>query len=202
MDTRQRIIDSAGELFGRQGYTGSGLQQIAHRSGSPIGSMYHFFPGGKDELTAEALRESGLGYQLLVESVLDSEPELANGVRAVFAGAAEVLAATDYADACPIETVALEVASTNEPLRLVTAEIFQSWIASASERGEGAGLPSGQARALGIAIIAALEGAFVLSRALKSPEPLAAAGEAMVAATEAALARPAPKRRHRKVRQP
>jgi len=189
MSTRERIVGAAAELFRRNGYAGVGLKQISRESGSPIGSMYHFFPGGKDELVAEALRMSGHGYQLLVEAVFDNEPDLISGIRACFSGAAAVVAATDYADACPIETVALEVASTNEPLRLVTAEIFESWFVAIESRFEAAGLPPPEARSLGIALIAGLEGAFVLSRALKSTEPLLAAGDAAVAATQAALDR-------------
>ena len=47
--------------------------------------------------------------------------------RSVFEGAARRCAQTDFADACPIgDGVALEVASTNEPLRVATAEVFQS----------------------------------------------------------------------------
>lgn len=44
-----------------------------------------------------------------------------------FDGAAAVLEATDYADACPIETVALEVARSNETPRKVTATVFENW---------------------------------------------------------------------------
>ncbi len=187
MDTRERILDTAAGLFRRHGYTGVGLKQISHESRSPIGSMYHFFPGGKEELTAHALRRSGHGYQLLVEAVLDAAPDLRTGVRDCFTGAADVLEATGYADACPIETVALEVASTNETLRLVTAEIFDAWIDALAGRVEAAGAPPAQARAFALAFLAALEGAFVLSRALRSPEPMHAAGEATVAAVELAL---------------
>ncbi|HEV7861769.1 MAG TPA: hypothetical protein VGR20_03675, partial [Acidimicrobiia bacterium] len=117
-----------------------------------------------------------------------SAPDLESAIRISFAGAAEVLAASDYADACWIETVALEVASTNEPLRLVTAEIFESWIEAASGWMEGHGVPADQARELGIAYITGLEGAFVLSRALRSREPLLATGEMLVAAARAVLA--------------
>lgn len=187
MNTRDRIIGAAAELFRRHGYTGTGLKQISRDSGAPFGSLYHFFPGGKEQLTAETLRWSGHGYQLLVESVFDNAPDLLTGIHDCFEAAAEVLAATDYADACPIETVALEVASSNETLRLVTAEIFESWIASATRRGQAAGIPESTARELSLAFIAALEGAFVLSRAMKSVEPLRAAGDATVAATVAAL---------------
>lgn len=189
MSTRERIVAAAAQLYGRYGYYGVGLKQVAAESGSPIGSLYHFFPGGKDELAAEALRVSGRGYQLLVEGVVESAPDLESGILACFASAAEVVEASGYADACWIETVALEVASSNEPLRLVTAEIFDSWIEGltgiCADRGR---LPADEARALAIAIITGFEGAFVLSRGLRSREPLLATGEMLAAAARAAMA--------------
>jgi AcrR family transcriptional regulator len=194
--TRDRIIDATAGLFRERGYNGTGLKQISAESGAAFGSLYHFFPGGKDDLAAAALRVSGAGYQVLVESVFDNAPDFVTGVRDAFAGASEVLVATDYADACPIETVALEVASVNEALRLVTAEIFEQWIGSATTRAEAAGLPPAAARRIAIAFINALEGAFVLARALKTTEPLAAASDATVAAVEAEIAK-ARKRRKR-----
>ena len=119
--------------------------------------------------------------------MFDGAPDLLTGLHDCFVGAAEVLTATDFADACPIETVALEVASSNESLRLVTAEIFESWIQSGASRGEAEGMSTALARELSIAFISALEGAFVLARAMKSTEPLEAAGRATIAATRAAL---------------
>lgn len=173
---------AAAQLYGRYGYTGVGLKQVAAESGAPIGSLYHFFPGGKDELAAAALRMSGEGYQTLVEDVLENMPDLAAGIEQSFALAAETLAATGYVDACWIETVALEVASTNEALRLVTAEIFERWIVAVTAWVESHGVPGDQARQLGIAYITALEGAFILARSLRSTEPLLAAGRTLAAA--------------------
>ena len=181
---------SAAQLYGRYGYTGIGLKQVAAESGAPIGSLYHFFPGGKDELAAEALRMSGAGYQTLVEGILENMPDLVSGIEQSFALAAETLAATGYVDACWIETVALEVASTNEPLRLVTAEIFERWIDSATAWVESHGVAPDEARQLGIAYITGLEGAFVLARALRSPEPLTATGRMLAAAARDVLAAP------------
>jgi AcrR family transcriptional regulator len=188
VSTRERIVATAAQLYGRYGYTGVGLKQVAAESGAPIGSLYHFFPGGKDELAAEALRLSGHGYQILVEGVFAGAPDLISGIKAAFAAAAEVVEASGYADACWIETVALEVASTNEPLRLVTAEIFDQWIDACTALVEAGGVQGDAARQLGIAIITGLEGGFVLSRGLRSREPLLATGEMLVAAAEAALA--------------
>ena len=89
------------------------------------------------------IHRSGAMYGELVMSVFDAAPDIVTGVRDCFAGAAAVLRATDYADACPIETVALEVASTNEPLRIATAEVFESWIVAATVRVRGGRLVRG-----------------------------------------------------------
>ena len=187
-DTKDRILDSSGELFRRQGYMGTGVKQILAEAGAPFGSLYHFFPGGKSQLGAETVRRSGLLYGLLLGEFAGPEVELAAGIRAFFAGAAETLVETGYADACPIATVALETSSTDEDLRQACADVFEAWIAGGTERFALAGLPRPVARRLVIQMLAALEGAFVLSRALRSTEPVELAGEASVAAIEAALA--------------
>lgn len=187
-DTKDRILDSSGELFRRQGYMGTGVKQILAEAGAPFGSLYHFFPGGKSQLGAETVRRSGLLYGLLLGEFAGPEVELAAGIRAFFAGAAETLVETGYADACPIATVALETSSTDEDLRQACADVFTAWIEGGTERFALAGLPRPLARRLVIQMLAALEGAFVLSRALRSTEPVELAGEASVAAIEAALA--------------
>jgi len=126
-------------------------------------------------------------YYELFETVLDGAPDPVAGVADFFAGAAEVLRQTDFADACPIATVALEVANRNEPLRQATADVFESWIAGAAARLSAAGIPPDRARALATLVISTLEGAFVLSRASRTTEAVEVAGEAAVAAVRAAL---------------
>lgn len=185
--TKDRILDTTAELFRRYGYTGTGMKQIVEEANAPFGSLYHFFPGGKEQLGDEVIRRSGRMYFELFEAIYDEAPDPATGVGDFFAGAAEVLRETDYADACPIATVALEVANTSEPLRQATAEVFESWIEGATERFAEAGISGAKARELATSIIAALEGAFVLSRAIRSTEPVEIAGAAASAAVRAAL---------------
>ncbi len=185
--TRERILDVGATLFRRQGYTATGVKQIVTEAETPSSSLYHFFPNGKDQLAREIIHSSGQTYQQLVEFVFDASPDILTGVRNCFAGAAETLRQTDYADACPIATVALEVASTNEPLRKATAEVFESWIESGTERFTAAGIAEKPARELAIALIGALEGAFLLSRAARSTEPMDIAGATTAAAVRSAL---------------
>jgi len=188
--TKARILDATAALFMRYGYTGTGLKQIVADANAPFGSVYHHFPGGKQELGVEVLHRSGAMYGELVMSVFDAAPDVVTAVRDCFAGAAAVLVATDYADACPIETVALEVASSNESLRIATAEVFESWIVAATVRFEAAGLSAAVARELAIAFINLLEGAFVLARASRTTEAVDVAGRSAVVLVESALAAP------------
>jgi AcrR family transcriptional regulator len=63
--TRDRIVTATAELFRRQGYNGTGLKQVTQAAGAPVGSVYHFFPGGKDELAETVILTSGRVYQEL-----------------------------------------------------------------------------------------------------------------------------------------
>ena len=185
--TRERILEATAELFRRHGYTGTGLKQIVAAANAPFGSVYHHFPGGKEQLGSEVVRASGAMYYELFEMIMDATPDVVSGVEGFFWGAAETLRQTDYADACPIATVALEVASTNEPLRQATAEVFDSWFAGATARFEAAGIPRERARELAISVLCGLEGAFVFCLALRSTEPLEVAGAAAAAQVREAL---------------
>jgi AcrR family transcriptional regulator len=186
-DTRERIINASAELFARQGYAGTGVKQIVAAAHAPFGSIYHHFPGGKEQIGAETIRSSGGLYGLLIEAVIDPAPDLVSGIRDFFAGAAEHLRDSDYSDACPIATVALEVASTSEPLRQATDEVFEGWLAAISERFRAGGIAEERARELSLQILSLLEGAFILSRASRRTEALDAAGAAASAAVEEAL---------------
>jgi AcrR family transcriptional regulator len=187
MGTKDRIMDSTAELFRRQGYNGTGIKQILAAANAPFGSLYHFFPGGKEELGAQTIRSSGALYVELFATIAVQAPDVPSAVRDFFDGAAQTLEETGYADACPIATVALEVASTNEPLREACAEVFDSWIDGASAYFAAAGIAPQTARELALSMLCLLEGAFIFCRALRTTEPLHVAGASAVAAVTEAL---------------
>lgn len=186
--TRDRILFASAALMRRRGYAGTGLKQVVTEAHAPFGSLYHFFPGGKEQLAEEVLRSGGAFFLALFEYILDEAgDDPVRGVEDFFRGAGETLVATDYQDACPIATVAGEVASTNETLRIATADVFESWIAAGTARFAAAGVDATRARALTLSMICALEGAFLLCRSLRSTEPMDAAGTTMVAEVRSAL---------------
>lgn len=186
--TRERIVYAGAEIFRRQGYAGTGIKHIAAHADATLGSIYHFFPGGKDQLADEVLRTAGSFFLALYEAIAAAAPDLPSGVRDFFAGAAETLETTGYADACPIATVAGDIASTNPLLRETTAEVFESWLTALAQDAVEAGIAPEQARPLALSVLALLEGAFLLSRSLRSLEPMVACGEAAVGLVENAIA--------------
>jgi AcrR family transcriptional regulator len=185
--TRERLVESTAELLRRQGYSATGVKQILAEANAPFGSLYHFFPGGKAQLGAEAVRTSGRMYMRLFTDIAAASTDPADAVRGFFAGAAQTLIDTDYADACPIATVALEVASTDESLRQATADVFAEWIAAAAAYFTAAGADPRAADDLAVTMLSLLEGAFVFCRSMRTVEPLLAAGECAAAAVAQAL---------------
>jgi AcrR family transcriptional regulator len=187
-ETKDRIVERSAELFRRQGFAGTGVKQIVAEASAPFGSLYHFFPGGKEQLGEEVIRFSGGIYGQLIDAFFTPGGDPVAATRNFFAAAAVAVRESDYADACPIATVALEVSSTSEPMRQACADVFDGWVDGATQRLVECGLPRKRSRALAISMIASLEGAFVLARALRSTEPVEVAGAAATADVREAVA--------------
>ncbi len=188
-DTRARIVAAGVELFRHHGYAGTGMKAIVDASDAPYGSIYHYFPGGKEELGVAALEAGGAIYRELVELFFTEDADVVEATRAFCAGAAEVLEMTNYEDACPIATMALEVSSASEPMRIAAATAFESWLTVLEARFVRAGMPAEQARKIAVELFCAIEGAFVLARAQRSTEALDVVGDSAAAKVAAALER-------------
>ncbi len=128
--TRQRLVTAAAELFRRQGYAATGIKSILSAADAPYGSLYHFFPGGKAELGRAVVDEGGAAYLALVETYFRDDVEPVVATREFFADGVMLLESTGFADACPIATMAGEVADTHEELRRAAAAAFRSWTAA------------------------------------------------------------------------
>lgn len=190
LSTRDRIVEASTALFRSQGAVGTGLKQITNASGAPWGSLYHYFPDGKDQLIAEAIRRAGDHYAEAMRKAFAKSDTPAAAVRRYFEAAARNLTNSDFADGCPIGTVTLEVASTNDALRAVCAEVFAMLARTVADGLEAAGIDRESSRQFADQFLVGLEGALVLSRARRDAAPLRHAGALLAAAVEAATAKP------------
>jgi AcrR family transcriptional regulator len=177
--TRESILTATAELMRHKGYGAVGMKDVVAASGAPIGSLYHHFPGGKLQIAREALVNAGVAYGLLIPTLVDPCSDLGEAIDAVFTQAAEDTANTGFANMCPVASVAAEVADTVDELRATTAEIFTGWLDGGTEYFTARGLAASTARDVTVVLISALEGAFVLARTLRSPEPLLATGRVL-----------------------
>ena len=183
--TRDRILEAAAELYRRQGMPATGIKQISAAAEAPYGSIYHHFPGGKEAISVEVIRREGLRYGAFVGAQLETTDPL-TGIPTLFENAGKLLESQDYSEACSIETIALEVASTNERLRLESAEVFESWLTGLATWFGQLEITEPERRRLALITLTALEGAFVLCRTLRSIEPIVVAGHGVQAAVQAA----------------
>ena len=77
---RDEIITTTCRLLELQGYRATGLNEIIRESGAPKGSLYHYFPEGKDELTVEAIAHSAAAIVGNITRVMDEHADAVTAV--------------------------------------------------------------------------------------------------------------------------
>lgn len=188
--TRDRFLTAATGLLRRQGYSGTGLKQIVAESRAPLGSLYHFFPGGKQDLAVQAISRTASRYEQLLDRVFSETDDISQAAITWFDRAARALEETDFADGCPIGTVACEVASTNEALREASQAVFDSWESRVAAQLTAAGVSTARAHRLATFAVASLEGAIMLGRVQRSARPLRDTGRVVAETLRAATGLP------------
>jgi AcrR family transcriptional regulator len=170
-DTRETMIRCAATLIGTRGVAGASFSDVLAESGAPRGSIYHYFPDGKRQLTEEAVRWTSdqiLGYIALgpvdtPRAVLEHFVDLWR--RAVVA--------SNGATGCAVAGVAIDT-GTDEPLMTIVRDVFRSWIDALAARLRAAGLDHERASSVASLSIAAMEGALILCRSERDVAPLEA----------------------------
>jgi TetR/AcrR family transcriptional repressor of lmrAB and yxaGH operons len=164
------MVIATAKLLRRQGYYGTGLNQIVAEAEAPKGSIYFHFPGGKEQLAVEAIAASAT---YLDRGLLACErPTALESLDAYVIEIAGVLERTNYTDGCPIATVVLEAAVASPALGEACAsavELLLSRIAGWLERD---GYSANAARERAELVYAAIEGTLMFAKVRQSTEPL------------------------------
>lgn len=168
-ETKQRVLETARTLFGRQGLHGTGINQVLTEGGAPKGSLYFHFPGGKQQLAAEAMAMSADQMATAISAAIAAAADPPAAVRAMTEALGQQLAASDFREGCPLATVALESADA-EAVREACRGGYQSWLdlIAADLTDHGVDQPAG----LAVLILSCIEGALLLARVQRSVEPL------------------------------
>ncbi len=178
--SRDAFIATTSKLLRRQGYAATGLNEIVARSGAPKGSLYFHFPGGKQELAIAAMERGGEQLRGAIAATMAQPGGPARSLAKLIDALAAGLEASSYKDGCPIATITLEAAG-EEPIRLTAERVFSSWLGALSDALTAAGAERDTAKRRALHVLAAIEGALLLSRASHDLAPLQAVREELVA---------------------
>lgn len=169
---RDQIIDATCTLIERQGYTATGLNEILDHSDAPKGSLYYYFPEGKDALIEEAIVRTNKAIAQRLEEGMAAHKDPGAAVAAFIRTLAQHVQASDYRSGGPITAVALEAASTNERLNAACARAYAAWQEVIDRKLTAAGFDPVRARRLAALVISTIEGAIILSRSERTVRPL------------------------------
>ena len=185
---RDQLIQSAARLFRQRGYAATGLNDILRDSGAPKGSLYHYFPGGKEELGVAAVRWAGERGRSTLTQLSDNSadsPELLSAYATQLAG---WMADSAYRDGCPIATSMLETVPASAAMAGAGREVLGGWCAVLAEALQRDGLDADAARRLAQLAVASLEGALLLARVAGSDKPILETAQELVALIRQRLA--------------
>lgn len=174
------MIERTVVLLARKGLQGASFSQILEESGAPRGSLYHHFPGGKDELVLAAIGLAGDKAMAVLER-LEGKP--AAEIAAAFIGLWKlVLTRSDFAAGCAV--AAVTVAADSPELRDRAGEVFRGWRIRLAQLLEAGGVPKGRGAALATWLVSGCEGAVILSRAERSLDAFEMVTSELLAAVE------------------
>jgi TetR/AcrR family transcriptional repressor of lmrAB and yxaGH operons len=169
---KENLVRAAMRLFRRQGYASTGLAQILDESGAPKGSLYHYFPNGKDALGEAAVgMAAGLVHEMLV-GLAERHRDPHAFLRAYAKTMAGWMEESGFRSGCPIATTLLETAPASPRITAAGVRAVDGWIEVIAGVFERAGAERREARSRAQLVVAAMEGALILARIRQSPQPI------------------------------
>ncbi|MBF6456445.1 TetR/AcrR family transcriptional regulator [Nocardia cyriacigeorgica] len=169
MAVRDCLIGSAIELVRRHGVAGTGLSELLAHSGVSRRSIYLSFPGGKSELIAESTRVAGRAMSGWLRELAAAAPQ--RGIATFVDHWKQVLRTSDYQAGCPVVAATLGRSAAPEAAA-AAAEIYQEWQQILADRLAEREVDTELAQSLATTMLAAVEGAVILSMAENSTAPL------------------------------
>lgn len=174
-DSRTRMIASAAELFREQGYSATGFRDVVEHSGAPRGSIYHHFPGGKDELVAAAIARVSERTLARLTELGGSATSLTEGFLGLWRA---LLDRSGLTAGCAV--VAVSVAASDDLLDRA-GTVFREWTAHLAALLEEAGVAPARAASFAVLLISATEGAVVMARAQRDLAPFESVAATLMA---------------------
>ncbi len=161
--TREEALARLAECFRMLGYDGASLSALTDASGLGKGSLYNYFPGGKEQMAAEVLAHIDAWFEAEVYAPLRQTKNPRAAIAAMFQ------ATEDYfhggGRVCLVGAFALD--ATRDRFAAAVHDYFARWITALAKALKRGGAAEPRQRAEGI--VAGIQGALTLARALDEP---------------------------------
>jgi len=169
---KEKLILTASRLFRKQGYHATGLNQILKESGVPKGSLYHYFPDGKETLAIEAIHHAGESLHRLIESRLSLHDDPITAISVFIDETADEIFNQEMIIPSSVSLLALETASLSEPLRAACEACFRDWESLYARKLSSHGMSEDAAKKRGALIELMIEGALITALTKQDRESL------------------------------
>ncbi|WP_433591676.1 TetR/AcrR family transcriptional regulator [Nocardia sp. CA-145437] len=170
-ESREKLVAGAADMIRRRGLNATSVRELAKHAHAPLGSTYHYFPGGKTQLATEAVTFAGdLTAAILTRELADGSVE---GLRAFLGMWRKIVVDTDFRAGCPVLAVSIEdLPEADRAPHDAAAAAFAQWtgLLAASLREHGA--DKADAEHTATLIVAAVEGSVAMCRAERSTQAL------------------------------
>lgn len=169
---RQRIIDAAVKLFRQRGYAATGLNDLVEASGSPKGSLYHYFPEGKPSIAVAAVEEAGCRVIETIEGIAARTCSTAELLVEHATMLAVWMEKSGFRDGCPMTTVLLELAPVDRAVTEAGRQAFAARLRILQACLIADGYEAQEAEAMALVCTTALQGSLVMARVECSRAPI------------------------------
>jgi TetR/AcrR family transcriptional repressor of lmrAB and yxaGH operons len=171
-NAREQILQTTCDLLEKQGYHGTGLNEIVKESGAPKGSLYYYFPEGKEQITAEAVLQSGRVVSERIRSGLAAGSSGPKAIHDFILLLAENVERSGFAAGSPLTAVAMETATRSERINLACRAAYGMLQGAFKDKLLEAGYSKTKAEELATFVVASIEGGIILSRVSHTADPL------------------------------
>jgi AcrR family transcriptional regulator len=170
-DSKERMVVAARRLFSEHGYLGTALSDVVTESAAPRGSIYFHFPGGKEELATEVTLLHASDRIAQINRAAATSRTAAELIATFIGRERDDLVSSNYREGCAVAPIVLESTPASDQLSDATRRAFQDLISTLAARLTEKGLTQNGAVQLATNVWTSVEGALILSRVLRSPEP-------------------------------
>lgn len=170
-DVRQRMVEAAQELVSMRGF-GVTMLDVVARAKAPRGSIYYYFPEGKEQVFREAVQKAGAELEVLVAAKSRRHADIGDLLTSLVNHHLRRLVASGYDEGCPLVAMTASSDLDSTELRDVVQAAFSGWTSAISAELHARGVDAASSDRLASVFVSAVEGAIVRSRAHRDPTPL------------------------------